>query len=410
MANETATILANASLIAKASAKEFHDNLKFCNTIGKADESEFKGTNGFSAGQTISINRPFVPVVGTSFDLTSAVQDFVESKVNLTLDVVKSVGISLDSKELAYDIDTKEVYKRVVSPTIQAMAQSVEQTMVQRAVLATAQGALLTDVTAASTLAAKTSLGKRLAPFDGERYILGDSDFIASAVTQRNTLFNASDEISKQYKTGMMGRADGFGWMENNLLPSVTLGNDVTGAAIDGAVSTGASTIHIDGITTGTGTVTAGSIFTIAGVYDVHPITKQTQTNLKQFVVITGGTASGTSDIDLVISPTIYGPTSDGLQNVSALPADDAAIVFVGAASTAYVNSLAYHKDAYRMASVPLVLPQKAEFAVQETYKGVTVRIVRDWVQATGSMMTRVDFLGGFVATRPEWGYRFMRA
>lgn len=410
MTNSTATILANASLVAKASAKEFHDNLKFCNTIGKADESEFKGVNGFSAGQTISINKPFVPEVGNSFDHSGGAQAFVETKTSLTLDITKSVMVSLDSQELAYDIDMKAVYNRVVSPTIKAMASAVEKEMVNRAVLATAQGALITDVTAAATLAAKTSLGKRLAPMDGERYILGDNDFTASAITQRNTLFNASSEISKQYKEGTMGRADGFTWMENELLPTLAIGNDVTGAAIDGAVTTGSSTIHIDGITTGSGTVTAGTIFTIAGVYDVHPETKVTRSNLKQFVVITGGTASGVSDLDIVISPTIYGPTSDGLQNVSALPADDAAIVFVGAASTSYVNSLAYHKDAFRMASVPLILPQRAEFAVQETYKGITVRIVRDWDQAYGNMSTRVDFLGGFTAPNAEWSYRWMRA
>lgn len=410
MANTTATILKNASLIAKAAATEFADNLKFCNTIGKADAGEFKGKNGFSAGQTISINKPFVPTVGDSLDLTSAIQDFNETKVDLTLDIPKSVGISLDSQELAHDIDMKAVYKRIVSPTVSAMAQEVERTMLERAALATHQGALLTDVTAATTLAAKTALGKQLAPFDNERCIIADSEFIASAVTQRNTLFNSSTEVSDQYKTGQMGKADGFKWMENNLLASIETGNDVTGVAVDGVVATGATTLPVDGVTSTSGTIKKGQQFTIAGVYAVHPITKATQSNLQNFVATSDVTADAGGNAVVGIYPTIYDATSGGLQTVSVLPADDAAVTFIGAASSAYTNNLAYHKDAFRMASVPLVLPTNAEFAVQETHKGVTVRIVRDWEQKTGEMITRVDFLGGFVATRPEFAYRFLRA
>jgi len=331
-----------------------------------------------------------------------------EEAIPLALDIPLSIGVALDSEELASTIDTASVYKRVISPAVSSIAQSCESTMIDRATLATNNGAVVTDVTGAAMLAAGQRMTEQLAPLDGERYALLDPSANSSAITQRASLFNGTSEIAKQYKSGVMGQADGFTYMQNNLLARKTLGNDVTGVAVDDTVAEGASTIHFDGVTTGTGTVTAGSIITIAGVYDVHPITKVALTNLKQFVVTTGGTASGTSDIDLTLSPALYATGS--LQNVSALPADDASVTFVGAASTAYTNSLTYHKDAYRMVSVPLVMPEQAEFAVQETYEGVTVSIIRDWDQLKRRMVTRVDFLGGFAATRPEWAYRILRA
>lgn len=411
MSNTINTIKLNAGIMAAAAAKELVDNLQFCKTIGQADPSDYKGKNGFSAGDTIYISKDFRPTVGTTtFDLTSALQDIKEEKVALTLDVLGVVGVQLDSQELASTIDMKSVYKRAIRPAVRSIAQKIEQTMLSRAVLATNAGAVITDVTPTVSLAAGSAMSDQLAPIDDERYMLISPNMMASAVVQRTTLFNASSEISKQYKMGYMGQADGFEWMQNGLLPTISLGNDVTGAAVDDSPATGATTIHIDGITTGTGTVVAGSIITFAATYDVHPITKATLPNLKQFVVVTGGTASGTSDIDIVISPPMYGPTSGPLQNVSALAVNDDAIVFVGAASTAYKNGLAYHKDAFRMVSVPLVMPENAEFAVQETYKGITVAIVRDWDQLTRKMITRVDYLGGFCATRPEWAYRFERA
>jgi hypothetical protein len=256
-------------------------------------------------------------------------------------------------------------------------------------------------------LAARTLLNKNLCPKDDKRFLLMESAAGALAVDARKGLFQDSSSLAAQYKQGSIGRSDGFAWMESELLNVHTNGNDVTGAAVDdAAVATGASTLHIDGITTGTGTVKKGQIFTIDGVYAVNPITKVAYTHLQQFVVTADVTASGVSDADLAISPTIYGPTSGGLQNVSALPADNAAIVFVGAASGAYTQNLAFHKSAFKMVSAPLVMPINAEFAAQETVDGVTVAIVRDFDVLLRRMVTRLDVLCGLAAVRPEWACR----
>jgi hypothetical protein len=166
------------------------------------------------------------------------------------------------------------------------------------------------------------------------------------------------------------------------------------------------STLGVDGVTSGA-TVKAGSVFTISGVNAVHPITKADLGFLQQFVVTADVTETSVNSVTLAISPSIYYTTTDSRQNVTAAPVDETGlIVFVGAASTAYKQDLLFHKDAFRMVSVPLVLPVNAEFAAQETYKGITVAIVRDFDILKRRMITRIDFLGGFAATRPEWAAR----
>jgi hypothetical protein len=166
------------------------------------------------------------------------------------------------------------------------------------------------------------------------------------------------------------------------------------------------STLGVDGVTSGA-TIPAGTVFTIDNVYAVHPQTKVNLGYLQQFVVTADVTETSGNSVTLSISPSIYYTTTDSRQNVNAAPVDEATCnVMVGSASTTYTNSLCYHADAYRMVSVPLVLPKAAEIAEQYTYKGMTIAIVQSWDVIKRRMITRLDFLGGFAPVRPEWSCR----
>ena len=124
---------------------------------------------------------------------------------------------------------------------------------------------------------------------------------------------------------------------------------------------------------TGAGLPVQGDVFTIAGVFRVHPETKQSTGVLQQFV-INAGTVTTTS---FPISPAIV--TSGALQNVSASPASGAAISFSGTVSTNYGLSLAYQKGAFAFASADMVMPRGVDFAAREAFDGVSMRIVRQY-------------------------------
>lgn len=407
MANTFNNIKDAPGIIAKAAAQTLKDNLVFCNTIDKADASDFDGKDGYKAGDTIYTSKPARYVPQTGFDITSSIQDSVEEKAALTLDTISTVGMEIDSFEFATEVQLKDTIKRFVIPAAESIAQNVENRF-----LSAATDAVYNSVGTAGTnsfdvsdvLAGRTKLNQSLCP-QGNRHFLLNSASGAKAVDARKGLFQSSTEINKQYLEGMVGRADGFDWYENELINVHTNGNDVTGVAIDDTPAEGDSSLNMDGFTTTTGTITKGTVFTIAGVNKVHPITKVDLGVLQQFVVTADGTADGSGDIEVSFSPALYAG-SDGLQNVTALPSNDDAITIVGSASTSYAQNLQYHKNAFKMVSVPLIMPTNAEVAAQETVDGITVAVIRDFDVLQRRMITRLDFLGGLSAVRPEWAAR----
>ena len=409
MANTINNLKDAPGVIAKLAAGMLADKVQFCKSIDKAETSDFDGKNGYNSGDTIQISKParFVPTTGA--DVTSSIQDVVEEKVSLQLDTRSVVPIELTSAEIAHDMALKSWAKRVLEPAVSSIAQDVESRFLAKAVDATYNivgTAGSTTFDTSTVISANQKIDENVCPDLDNRFLLLNPAANTSAVNARKGLFQSSEEISKQYKSGAMGIADGFTFLKNNLLPTHTLGNDVTGVAVDdGSVTEGSSTLHVDGLTTTTGTVTKGSVFTIAGIFMVHPITKETTSTLQQFVVTADVTADGSGDADLAISPSLYA-ASGGLQNISALPSDNDALTFVGSASTGYVQNLGFYKGAFRMASVPLVKPDGTDLAAQETVDGMTIRVIRDYDVLTDKLIMRLDFLGGLAATRPEWASR----
>lgn len=409
MANVINNIKDAPGVIAKMAAQMLADKTQFCKSIDKEDSSVFNGINGYQAGDTIQISKPARFIPSTSADVTSALQDIVEEKTSLTLDTRKVVPVSLTSAEVFTDLGLKKWTKRVLDPAMSSIANHVESAFLQKAADAVynSVGTAGTEAFTQDTMLAAAQKLYENGCTDDEmnNFALLNPYATRKAVVDRADLQHAGKEISDQYKTGLMGLADGFTYLRNNHLPTHTNGNDVTGLAVDATVSEGASSVNIDGFTANTGTITKGTVITFAGVFAVHPITKATLSHLQQFTVTADGTADANGDIAVAISPSLYA-ASNGLQNVSALPADNAAVVAVGAASTGYAQNLAFNRHAFRMVSVPLMTPSDSELAAVETVDGMTVRV---WMQSdilTDKMIARIDFLGGLASVRPEWACR----
>jgi hypothetical protein len=409
MANNISNVKSRAGIIAKMAAGYLSDHVQMIKAIDKADASDFNGKNGYSAGDTIKINKPWQAVTGTGADITSTIQDFVEQSVSLTVDNQYNVPIAFTSSEIATDIQLKSWAERVMKPAMITLGNKIESACLQQAVDATYNVVGTAGSTAFDTdtiLSAGELIDINACNDYDNRFVLLNPAANRSAVNARKGLFQSSTDISEQYKSGAMGMADGFTFLRNNLLPTHTNGTDVTGVAVNNAaVAEGDAVLAVDGLITTTGTVTKGSVFTIAGVFKVHPVTKDTLSELQQFTVTADVTANGSGQATLAISPALYAG-SDGLQNISALPADNAALTFVGAASTGYAQNLAFHKSAFRFVSLPLVMPEGVDMVAQETVDGITVRIVRDYDVKTDKMILRADVLWGLAAVRPEWASR----
>lgn len=409
MANIINNINEAPGVIAEMAAQMLADKVQFCKSIDKGEVSDFDGKNGYKAGDTIFVDKPARFTANTTADVSSALQDVVEEKSALTLDTLSNVPVSLTSAEVFTDLGLKSWANRILKPAISTISNDVESRFLTKAIDATYNSV---GTAGSNTFNQDVMLNAAQKIYENgcvdeeNQFALLNPYATRKAVTGRADLQNAPDEVSKQYKTGLMGRADGFYYLRNNLLPTHTNGTDVTGVAVnDAAVAEGASTLAVDGLTNTTGTITKGSVFTIDGVFAVHPITKDTLDHLQQFTATTDVTANGSGQATVGISPSLYA-ASNGLQNVSALPADNAALVFVGSASTGYAQNLAFHKSAFRMVSVPLMKPSDSHLCESRTVDGMTVRV---WMQSdilTDKMIARIDFLGGLSLVRPEWACR----
>ena len=149
-----------------------------------------------------------------------------------------------------------------------------------------------------------------------------------------------------------------------------------------------------------------GDVVTLSGVYAVNLENKNTLSNLKQFVV-TANVNSGatTGPATLVLSPAII--AAGAYQNVSALPADNAAITVVtGTTGQISPQNMIFHRDAFTMVTVAMDVPKGMDMAEQITYEGVNLRFVRGFDITNNKRISRFDLMAGYGALRPEWAVR----
>jgi hypothetical protein len=264
-----------------------------------------------------------------------------------------------------------------------------------------------TPATALVLLQAQQKLNESAAPMS-PRYATVNPAANAGLVNGLSGFFNPVGTISRQFKTGMMGEGV-LGYDEMNMSQSIvnhTTGSRAGTILVNGAVSTqGQATISLDGLTGATDTVTVGDVFTIAGVFAVNPQTRLSTGSLQQFVVTAAQTGVSNALANVAISPPMY-TSSNALATIDAFPADNAAVTFVGVASTTYPQNLVYHKNAITLATADLLLPQGVDMVSRQVHNGISMRIVRDYDINNDRMPCRVDVLYGFNTIRPPMACR----
>lgn len=404
MSNALNNISDVGKVIAKMAAATLADNAPFFQSCQKEPASTFSDVNGYNVGQTVNISKPARPLIGTTADITAGLNDVVEEKVAMTLNQRYVANAALTSLEIQNQLALKDWGKRILKPYMAAMGQSIDAQFLTLAKNATynsvgtpgAGGPFDTALMGS----AREKLKKSLAPIDEDLIAILDSTAINSANNARKGLFTYS---SKSYKSGVVSSADGFTYGESNLLPVHTRGTQTGSFTVATTSTTADTTIALTG--TSGGTLKAGDVFTVANVFAIHPITKVTLNYLQQFVVTADNTAVSTAYTGVAISPAIN-QSATSIQNINRLPTSGDVVTILGSASTGYVQNLAYNKQAFRVASVPLMKPLDAHMTAQETVDGMTVRVWMGSQILTDKMILRLDFLGAFCPVRPEWATR----
>jgi len=374
-------------------------------TLNISDDDQF-ARDGAKIGDTLRIRKPPKYTVRTGRVMSA--QNAVETYVSLPVTNQKGVDLDFTSAEFTMSID--DFSNRFLKPSMTVLASTIDYDALSMTLdVANSVG---TPGTTPSTYliygTANAKLDNALAPRDGNRTAILEPNAMAYIVDGLKTLFQDGDAIADQYRSGVMKRAIDLKWAIDQNIRNLTTGTHSGTCSYTGTGTTGATTVAIDW--TGgapADTFTRGEVFTIGSVFDVNAETKQTLTNLKQFTVTSTTTGASSQALTLPISPTIYGPTSGGLQNVDALPANNAAITFFGTtSSTVYPQNLIFHKDAFTFATADLKLPTNQQMASRKVMDGISMRIWEGADIVNDAFPVRSDVLYGYVATYPELACR----
>lgn len=403
MANSLVTI----DMVTREALRIAHEKTQFIGTVDRQYDESFAKT-GAKIGSSLRVRKPN-QYTRTQGSRVMDVQEQAELTGTITVATQDHVDMRFNSAELALSID--EISKRYIEPAVSTLVSGIESDFLAYATkavynVAGTAGTGITDLGPVGNARAKLNQG--LAPKDGNRYVQMDSLTMGGMVNGLKGLFQDSAQIKEQYREGMIGRTAMADWYENDRMWTLTNGSDVTCTmAAAAAVTDGGNTMTMASLSAAPAT---GAVFTVPGVYQCHPETKASLGVLQQFVITSGTTTVQT------VSPSIYltGPRQNvcsaaGAQLApSAFDGTGTVPVFVGAASTSYIQNLMYHKEAFQFVTADLPLMDDAAKCVRRVQDGLSLRVWQASDIRNDELLMRIDILYGFAALRPEWACRLI--
>jgi hypothetical protein len=348
-----------------------------------------------------NVNKQFVPGVGVTVYVkrppeftirsgaTAAPQNVVEGEVAVTIDQQKGVDVQFTSFEATTNVD-QLLKSKVIMAAMTQIGSQIDQDLTANVKFFNnwvgTPGNTISTVP--GFFAAPQRLDEMAVPMVDRNAIMTPADGYAMAGTLLSNAAQvggvASSALAKA-KIPMLGNTEVY---VTQSIPSITTGTRVTSGAatVNGA---GQNTAYVTNRTTyaqalilaaagNALTVKAGEKFTIAGVYAVNPRTKAVLPYLRQFTNTTDNVSDAGGNLTLTISPPIISSNTDPFQNVSAAPANGAAIVYLGAISTSYNFNAAFHKSAIKLVTVQGNMPFTGEAAyATDPATGLSIRYWR---------------------------------
>jgi len=307
----------------------------------------------------------------------------------------------------------EKVEREILDPAMSYIAQEIDSRCAQFAYqhAASVVGTLGTDPVSfdASSAAARQKMQELACPPTGERGIIVPPVVMRSLKNASISYFNPVSDISKQFRTGIVGSGDGFEWYESMSLYRHTAGTWAAAVTLTTAVTDGATTITVTA--TNGDTFNPGDKFSFANVLPVNNMTRRTfGTNAKTFTIVNPGqvVAAGTS-ATLTITPALYGPGSQ-YQNVNVLPiAGNALTLWPGTATPngkSGTIGLALHPNAFALVGIELEEPKSTSVELvsqkRDPDSGIAVRFIRAWDQNLSRMTNRFDVQIGLGEFYPD--------
>ncbi len=395
-------VLLTPSVITKESLVILENNLVAANRINRKFENQF-----VKIGSTLTIRKPNRFQVNTGAALQ--IQNIAEPSVTITVGTQKQAAFQFTSQDLTLTVE--EFSERYLKPAMAPMANQIDFDVIGLySQVSNFVGAPNVNPVAFSS--SVQLVGRRMddqaAPQDNRTLMLNPNGYwgLAGGQTGLFVMPTAKDALIKGY-LATIGNYEVY--MDQNIQglnnTSQALHNSATAMTISTAQGNGNTTLIFGGAgsTNGEG-IGIGEVFTVAGLNNINPQSRQNTGVLKNFVVTATsnpGASLGGSTWVITFSPPIVssGPyqnvvNANNSNNMSA----NAAVVWLTGTTVANIQApenLAFTRDAFGLVMVPMEIPGGVDFAARETWRNISMRVIRDYDINNDVFPTRIDMLYG---------------
>ena len=364
--------------------ESFSKDSVISNNVGRTNPGS---TDMQRQGDTFWRPVPYIAETVDGMDITGLYDDLKQLSVPGSLSHIKNVPWKLDAKEMRDEWYMKQQSIAAGQSLSAAVETAIATNIAFSGSLCVKRGALsgYDDIAEAQTRMTEIGVPRHMRKFS---FNARDNAKVASNLAARETINQRPDAALNESSIGR--RLAGFDVLNSDLLPRLTAATTSGAVTVNGAdqVLTPASTS-----TAGTGEVSnvdnrwqnlvitkttdttfkVGDRFTIAGVNHVHLITKE-DTGQPFTLVVQSVVAQTTTAATLRVTAMI----ADGpYKNVTAAPADDAAITFLNTTST--LANVFWHQSSVEIIGGQLAVDDMGGMLVQKgtTENGITVCMFR---------------------------------
>jgi hypothetical protein len=395
-------VLLTPSIITKESLVILENNLVAANRVNRKFENQF-----VKIGNSLTIRKPNRFTVANGPGLQ--VQDIAEPSVSITINKQKQVAFQFTSQDLTLTVE--EFSERYLKPAMAGMANQIDFDVLQN--FSGVSNFVGTPGTTPAFFSTSIQLvGQRqdenAAPQDNRTMVFNPAAYwsISNSLTGSFVMPTAKEALVKGY-LATVGNYEVY--MDQNI-PSVSSYIHIsTNALVSNApASQSGSSISTVGFNS-TDVFQIGEVVTFGTVFAINPQNRQSTGSLKNFVITATTQPGAASTAVLQISPAMV--TSGPYQNVTngtVSTASGKVSILTGTptAASTFVQNIAFTRDAFGLVMVPLEIPQGVDFAARETYRNISMRVIRAYDINNDVFPTRIDTLYGTTVYYDELAVR----
>lgn len=368
----TPTAVARDAAIASA------DRLVVGNLVSRDKEGILTASK---VGEFVDVTVPPAVSDASEFSGSTSASDQTETKVRMQL--MKHFYKRIDLTSRQKSLELSDFTRLVTVPAITGIMSSVDKYILRKmqAFRKNLTGTVGNRPSTIAHIAAATkTLTDKFVPRTGRIALIDTTvEQSFSQLAQFQSLDYGPDAAA-MLRDGTLGKRYGFGFVtdpNSGAFVRSAAAGDITGTVLtNGTPAVGAVEVAIDGITNATGTIYAGTVFTLAG-------------DTTRYVVMEDAEIASNA-ATLTISPPL-----------AAAPGDGAAVTFEAAG----YSNLVYHPAAVA-AAIVAPAPLNVNSAVQ-SFMGVSIRVSMDSSIVTLSDSIVYDVFVGANVIQPDGGALF---